>query len=60
MNALSVCDDRYIKTKIATYGGKVYTNFRGLNVAEDDVECELFVSWCRSFWVWRRLIFWFW
>ena len=32
LNALSVYDDRYIKTKIRTYGDKVYTNFRGLNV----------------------------
>ena len=26
-NALPVDDDRYIKTKIGTYGDKVYTNF---------------------------------
>ena len=42
LHALPVCDDRYIKTKIKTYDDKVYTNFRGLNVPEDDVECELF------------------
>ena len=29
-------------TKIRTYGDKVYTNFRGLNVPEDGVECEPF------------------
>ena len=34
--------DRYIKTKLRTYGTKVYTNFRGLNVPEDDIECESF------------------
>ena len=35
-------DDRYIKTKIRTYGDKVYTYFRGLNVPDDDIECESF------------------
>ena len=40
LNTLPVYDDRYIKTKIRTYGGKVYTNFWGLNVSEDDTECE--------------------
>lgn len=38
LNGLPVYDDRYIKTKIWTYGGKVYSNFRGLNVPEDCVE----------------------
>ena len=42
MNALPIYDDRYIKTKIRTYGDKVYTNFRGLNVSEDCTECESF------------------
>ena len=42
MNALSVYDDRYIKTKIRTYGDKVYCNFPSLNVPEDDVDCESF------------------
>ena len=42
MKVLPVYDDRYIKTKIRTYGDKVYTNFRGLNVPEDDIECESF------------------
>ena len=28
LNALPVYDDRYIKTKIGTYGNKVYTNVR--------------------------------
>ena len=31
-----------MKTKIRTYGDKIYTNFRGLNVPEDDIECESF------------------
>ena len=38
MNYLLVYDDIYIKTKIKTYGGKVYTDFRGLKVPEDGVE----------------------
>ena len=42
LNALPVYDDRYIKTKIRTYGDKVCTNFRGLNVPEDDIECQSF------------------
>ena len=29
-----------IKTKIRKYGDKVYTNIRGLNVSEDDIESE--------------------
>ena len=32
LNNLQVYDGRYIKTKIRTYGNKVFTNFRGLNV----------------------------
>ena len=43
LNALSVYDDRYIKTKIRTFDYKVYTDFRGLNVSEDDTECESFI-----------------
>ena len=42
LNALPVYDDRYIKNKIRTYGDKVYTHFRGLNVPKDDIECESF------------------
>ena len=38
-NALPVYDDRYIKTKIRTYGDKVYTNLRDINVSEDDKKC---------------------
>ena len=44
MNALPVCDDRYIKTKTKAYGHKVYINFIDLNVPEDDLECESFTS----------------
>ena len=40
LNALPVYDDRHIETKIRTYDDKVYTNFRGLNMPEDDLECE--------------------
>ena len=39
---MPVSDDRYIKTKIKIYDNKVYTNFRGLNVSEDDIECKSF------------------
>ena len=42
LNALPVYDGKYIKTKIRTYGDKVYTKFRGLNVPEDNMECESF------------------
>ena len=42
LNAFSVYDDRYIKTKLRTYCVKVYTSFRGLNVPESDMECESF------------------
>ena len=42
MNALQVYDDRYIKNEIRTYGSKFYSNFRDLNVPEDDIGCESF------------------
>ena len=42
LNALPVYDDRYIKTKIRTYGDKVHTNFRSLNMPADDIERESF------------------
>ena len=42
LNALPAYDDRYIKTKIRTYGDKVFTNFHGLNLQQDDIECESF------------------
>ena len=42
MKALPVDNDRYIKTKIRTYGDKAYTSFRGLNVPEDDGGCDSF------------------
>ena len=42
LNALPVYDDRYIKTKIRTYADKSYTNFIGLNLPEDNIECECF------------------
>ena len=31
------------KNKIRTYGDKVYTNFHGLNMPEDDMECDSFI-----------------
>ena len=33
-----------MKTKIRTYGNKVYTNFPGLSVPEDDTQCESFTG----------------
>ena len=39
---LRVYDDRFIKTKIRTYGDKNYTSFHGVNVLGDDIECESF------------------
>ena len=42
MNDLPVYHDRYVKTKIGTYGDKVYTSFCGLNVPEDGEECKSF------------------
>ena len=44
LETLQVYDEKYIKTKIRTSGDKVYTNFRGLNVPEDGVECEFLQS----------------
>ena len=43
LNALRDIKIRYMKTKIKTYGDKVYTNFLDLNVPEDDIECESFI-----------------
>ena len=43
LNTLAVYDDKYIKTKIRTFVDKVCTNFRGLNVPEDDIECKYFI-----------------
>ena len=42
LTPLTVYNDRYIKTKIRTYGDKVYTNFWDTNVPEDGAECESF------------------
>ena len=42
LNALLVYDDGYKNTKRRRYGNKVYPNFGGLNVLEDDTECEFF------------------
>ena len=42
LNVLPVYDYRYVKTKIRTCSDKVYINSRGVNVPEDDIECESF------------------
>ena len=39
LNTLPIYDDRYIRTKIRTYGNNVYGKFCALNVP---VECESF------------------
>ena len=44
LKVLPTYDDRYIKTKIRTYGNKVFTNFPALNVPENDIECESFLA----------------
>ena len=44
LNAPPVYDDRYIKTKIRTYGDKVCTKFCGLNVPEDNISCESYAA----------------
>ena len=36
LNSLPVYDDKYIKSKIRTYGDKDCTNFHGLNVPENE------------------------
>ena len=42
LNTLLVCDDRYLKTKIRTYGDEVYTTFCGFNATENGIECKFF------------------
>ena len=46
LNALPISDGKLTKTKIRTYGDKDYTNFCGLSVPEDGVECKSLES-CR-------------
>ena len=40
---MPVYNDRYKKTKIKPYGDKVYINFRGFNVPEDDIAYQSFI-----------------
>ena len=42
LNAFSVYDGRYLRSKTRTYGDKVYTTFGGLNVPENNVEWQSF------------------
>ena len=42
--SLLAYDDRYVKIKRSTYGDKVYTNFRGVNVPEDDMAYKSFTA----------------
>ena len=52
LNTLLVNDDRYLKSKIRTYGDKFHAKcafmLHGLNVLEEYIECESFVE-CESF-----------
>ena len=43
LTSLPAYDDKYLKSKTRTYGGKLYADFRDLNVLEDDIECESFI-----------------
>ena len=36
--------DIYMKAKKWTFGDKVYTNFRDLNMPGDDIKCEYFTA----------------
>ena len=49
LNSSPVYNERYISTKIRTFGDKVYANFRGLNLPKDDIECESFIGICIDF-----------
>ena len=40
LNALLDYEDRHINSRLRTFGDKVYTNFRDLDVSEIDIECE--------------------
>ena len=44
MSDFPVYGDRYIKTKIRTYGDKFYTNFCSLIVPEYVAKCECFTT----------------
>ena len=47
-----------LKKKRRAFGDKVYTNFRGLNVPEADIECELFYIhfyWLFAF-IWKKVL----
>ena len=44
LDALPVYDKKYLKTKIRTSDDKVYTNFRDLNVPEDDINVNILKS----------------
>ena len=42
LNGLPTYNYANIKAKVGTYGDKVYTNFCGVNVLENYIECESF------------------
>ena len=43
LTSVPAYDEKYLKSKTRTYGGKLYADFRDLNVLEDDIECESFI-----------------
>ena len=56
-NTLPVYDDRYVKSKIRTYGDKIYDNFPGLNMPENCTECESFTILSIDFYcLWKQLL----
>ena len=52
--SLPVHDDRYITTKIRTYGDKINIDFRGLNVPEVNRKCKLLQSFGLNFYLFSK------
>ena len=42
LDDLPVCNNKQIKTKMRTFGNKIYANFRNLNLPKHDIEYESF------------------
>ena len=57
MNTLPIYDGTCIKTEIRTYGDKVYTNFRSLNVPEDGRMKKIFSHFYWFFtYLWKQIL----
>ena len=50
LNALPVYDDINIKSKSKTYSDKVYTNFHGLNIPDNDIDFYWFFTCTQKAW----------